>query len=55
MSTPTPHQDADTEFNHGSFDSAAFAAATLANARAALGISKLFSPNTNRFSNMRLW
>ena len=31
MSTPTPHQDANTEFNHGSFDAAAFAAETLAN------------------------
>jgi len=29
MSTSTPHQDTDTEFNHGSFDSAAFAATTL--------------------------
>jgi deoxyribose-phosphate aldolase len=31
MSTPTPQQDADTEFNHGSFDAAAFSAATLKN------------------------
>jgi deoxyribose-phosphate aldolase len=31
MSATTPHQDADMEFNHGSFDSAAFAAATLKN------------------------
>jgi deoxyribose-phosphate aldolase len=31
MTATTPHQDADTDFNHGSFDSAAFAAATLKN------------------------
>lgn len=31
MSTTTPQQDIDTEFNNGSFDSAAFAASTLAN------------------------
>jgi len=31
MSTPTSHLDADTEFNHGSFDAAAFSAATLKN------------------------
>jgi deoxyribose-phosphate aldolase len=31
MTATTPHQDADLEFNNGSFDSAAFAAATLAN------------------------
>jgi len=29
MSTSTPHQDTDTEFNHGSFDAAASAAAIL--------------------------
>jgi deoxyribose-phosphate aldolase len=31
VSVTTPHQDADTDFSHGSFDSAAFAAATLKN------------------------
>jgi deoxyribose-phosphate aldolase len=31
MSATTPHQDADTDFEHGSFDAAVFAAATLKN------------------------
>ena len=30
MSAPIPYQDADPEFNSGSFDAAAFAASTLA-------------------------
>ena len=50
MTTPTPVQDVDLEFDNGSFNSAAFAAATLANwqALAAVIDHTLLKPDATR-------
>ena len=50
MSTSTPHQDTDTEFNHGSFDAAASAAAILSKwqSLAAVIYHTLLKPDATR-------